>query len=72
MKKLSGEIVCEKKKACYLTQIVNRSSNQKRVWSEYRKILTGRITYEKPSATINNFTGYLKLIKDPKMEKLSM
>jgi hypothetical protein len=67
VKRINGDTIPEKKKSCYLTQILNRSSNQKRVWQEYRKILTGRVTYEKPSTSMNNFTGYLKLVKDPKM-----
>lgn len=45
VKNLNGETTCEKKKACYLTQLLNRSSTQKRVWQEYRKIISGRITY---------------------------
>lgn len=72
IKSVNGETVCQKKKACYLTQIVNRSSTQKRFWAQYRKIITGRITYEKPTADMDNFTGYLKLTKDPKVEKLSI
>jgi magnesium-transporting ATPase (P-type) len=42
------------------------------VWEQYRKILSGRVTYEKPSASIDSFVGYLKLLKDPKVEKLSI
>lgn len=72
MKQLNGNTVCEKKKACYLTQLLNKSSMQKRVWQEYRKIISGRITYEKPSTSMDTFTGYLKLTKDPKVEKLSI
>jgi|688.fasta_scaffold188459_1 hypothetical protein len=30
-------------------------------------MLTGRITYEKASASMDNFTGYLKLARDPKV-----
>lgn len=72
VKQLNGKTVCEKKKSCYLTQLLNRSSTQKRVWPEYRKIISGRITFEKPSASMNTFRGYLKLTKDPKVEKLSI
>jgi hypothetical protein len=66
VKQLNGETACEKKKSCYLTQLLSRST-QKRVWQEYRKILSGRVTYEKPSASIDSFIGYLKLLKDPKV-----
>jgi hypothetical protein len=34
---------------------------------EYRKILTGKIDYDVPNRDINNFVGYLKLRKDPKI-----
>ena len=72
MKSVNGDTVCQKKKACYLTQIVNKSSTQKRFWPQYRKIITGRVTYEKSNAAMDSFTGYLKLSKDPKLEKLSI
>lgn len=67
VKNINGKISCEKKKSSYLTQIINKGSTQKRVWQQYRKIISGRVTYEKPSTSMDNFTGYLKLAKDPKV-----
>lgn len=42
---VNGSTVCEKKKSCYLTQIVNRSSIQKRVWKNYRNVVSGKLRF---------------------------
>lgn len=61
-----GSIKRELKKSCCRTQIFNRNSNQKRNWKKYRKVLTGKIWFEKSSEDIHKFTGFLKRTKDPK------
>lgn len=71
-KNINGEINPCKKKACYLTQMVNRGMMQKRNWVQYKKIITGKLNYEKPNNNLNEFAGYLKVSKDPKVEKLTI
>ncbi len=63
---IDQKIKCEKKKSCYLTQILNRQMVQKRLWENYKEIITGKLTYEKANGKLNDFLGYLKLSKDPK------
>lgn len=72
MKNVSGELEPQKKKACYLTQIINRSASQKLFWNAYRNIISGRIKFQKSTADMRNFNGYLKVTKDPKLQKLSI
>ena len=52
--------------------MVNRGMMQKRNWVQYKKIITGKLNYEKPNTNLNEFTGYLKVSKDPKVEKLTI
>jgi hypothetical protein len=35
-------------------------------------MLTGKIEYESPNSNLDKFIGYLKLKKDPKVEKLTI
>ena len=72
VKNINGSTVCEKKNSSYLTQILNRSSIQKRVWKNYRNVISGKLRFEKATGDIRNFVGYLKISKDPKLEKLSI
>jgi hypothetical protein len=49
-----------------LTQVTSRSAI-KRNWDKYKKeYLTGKLKYELPNADMEDFLGYLKLVKDPK------
>ena len=72
VRNINGSTVCQKKKSTYLTQILNRSSIQKRVWKNYRNVITGKLRFEKATGVIDDFVGYLKISKDPKLEKLSI
>lgn len=69
---MSGKLEPQKKRACYLTQILNRNGSLKLFWHGYRSIISGRINFEKATADMRTFRGYLKVSKDPKMEKLSI
>jgi magnesium-transporting ATPase (P-type) len=59
------------KKSAYLSQLQYRGI-QKNNWSHYRQILSGKLTYENPSKDIGQFQAYLKLVKDPKVEQLTI
>lgn len=59
------------KKSAYLTQLQYRGL-QKNNWSHYRQILSGKLTYESPSKDDGQFQGYLKLVRDPKVEQLTI
>ena len=72
VRNINGSTVCQKKKSTYLTQILNRSSIQKRVWKNYKNFITGKLRFEKATRVIDDFVGYLKISKDPKLEKLSI
>ena len=72
LKNINGSTVCEKKSSCYLTQILNRSSIQKRIWKNYRNVISGKLRFEKATGDIRNFVGYLKISKDPKLEKITI
>lgn len=67
---IDGNPQCQKKKSCYLTQISSRNP-LKLHWLNYQEIIDGKLTYEKPDGKLDSFTGYLKLSKDPKTEKLT-
>jgi magnesium-transporting ATPase (P-type) len=63
---ITGRVTVERKKACFLTQVTSRSAI-KRNWDKYKKeYLTGKLKYELPNADMEDFLGYLKLVKDPK------
>jgi len=51
--------------------LVDRGSTRKGNYSEYRKILSGKIEYEPPISHAKGFSGYIKLKKDPRAEPLS-
>lgn len=68
---ISGYSKIDKKKAAYLSQLQSRGI-QKQNWSRYKQILTGKLTYSQATLDYNEFTGYLKLVKDPKVEQLSI
>lgn len=59
------------KKSAYLTQLQYRGL-QKNNWSHYRQILSGKLTYENPSKDDDQFQAYLKLVRDPKVEQLTI
>jgi hypothetical protein len=64
-------VTVERKKACYLTQVTSRSA-VKRNWDRYKKeYLTGKLKYEQPNSDMEDFLGYLKLVKDPKTSLLT-
>lgn len=68
---ITGKVTVERKKACYLTQVTSRSA-VKRNWDRYRKeYLSGKLKYEQPNSNMENFLGYLKLVKDPKTSLLT-
>jgi hypothetical protein len=52
--------------------MVNKGMMQKRNWAQYKKIITGKLNYERPNGKLNEFAGYLKVSKDPKVEKLNI
>ena len=52
--------------------IVLTRNVRKNKYNEYRKMLTGKIEYESPNSNLDKFIGYLKLKKDPKVEKLTI
>lgn len=45
IRKVNGQIFSQKKKACYLTQMVTRGAMQKLNWENYHKILSGKVNY---------------------------
>jgi magnesium-transporting ATPase (P-type) len=45
---------------------------RKGFFKEYRKNLNGKIEYESPTPYVDKFFGFVKLKKDPKIEKLSI
>ena len=51
--------------------LVDKGSLRKDNYSEYRKILSGKIEYCPPNLQSKGFTGYIKLKKDPRAEPLS-
>jgi magnesium-transporting ATPase (P-type) len=59
------------KKSAYLTQLQYRGI-QKNNWSHYRQILSGKLTYENSSKDDGQFQAYLKLVRDPKVEQLTI
>lgn len=59
------------KKSAYLTQLQYRGL-QKNNWPHYRQILSGKLTYENPSKDDGHFRAYLKLVRDPKVEQLTV
>jgi hypothetical protein len=68
---ITGKVTVERKKACYLTQVTSRSA-VKRNWDRYRKeYLSGKLKYEQPNSNMEDFLGYLKLVKDPKTSLLT-
>lgn len=52
--------------------LVEKGSGRKDNYKEYRKLLTGKMEYEAPSEDFKNFSGYIKLKKDPRPEHLSI
>ena len=68
---ITGRVTVQRKKACYLTQVTSRSA-VKRNWEKYKKeYLTGKLKYELPNPNMEDFLGYLKLVKDPKTSLLN-
>ena len=68
---ITGRVNVERKKACYLTQVTSRSA-VKRTWDKYKKeYLNGKLKYELPNANMDDFLGYLKLVKDPKTSRIN-
>jgi len=59
------------KKSAYLTQLQYRGV-QKNNWKYYKQILSGKLTYENPSKEDDQFRAYLKLVRDPKVEQLTV
>jgi len=51
---------------------VEKGSVRKDNYKEYRKILSGKIEHEAPTADMNKFSGYIKLKKDPKPEQFNI
>jgi len=54
------------------SNLVEKGSVRKDNFKEYRKILSGKIEYEAPSAELTKFSGYIKLKKDPRPEHLTI
>lgn len=47
--------------------MLTRGAMQKLNWENYQKIITGKLSFERPTEDLEEFTGYLKLTKDPKV-----
>ena len=41
-------------------------------FKEYRKLISGKIEYEGPNPEPSEFLGFLRVKKDPKVEKLNI
>jgi hypothetical protein len=67
-----GKSTLSKKRSCYLTQLIVTNTHQKNHFSEYRKILSGKLEYLPPNGNTLRFEGTLKLKKDPKVENLTI
>lgn len=55
-----------------MLNLVEKGSSRKNNYKEYRKILSGKIEYTSPISAYEKFSGYVKLKKDPRPEKLTI
>lgn len=55
-----------------LNNLVLNRLPAKNNFKEYRKLISGKVEYEGPNPIHSEFFGYLRLKKDPKMEKLTI
>lgn len=56
----------------YILLVIVLRTRQKSQYPEYRKLLTGKLTFEDPNGDTETFNGRLKLKKDPKHERLTI